>query len=137
MSFERDFDLPPDQVFEFFAEHENLDPVLGAKVTRLTDGTDGNRNGVGSVRQLKLPVVPAFEETVTGFVPNESITYEVTKGTPLNHHLGEVRFTPTSSGTHLEWKIEIGTALPGLDFVIAQGLKHAIGKGLKQADPAG
>ena len=134
LSFERDFDLPPEKVFGYFAEHENLGGVLGAKVTRVKEGTDGNPNGAGSVRSIKPGPVPAFEETVTVFEPNDLIIYKVTKGTPLNHHLGEVRFTPNGSGTHLEWKIEIGTALPGLDFVIGKVLKSQIGKGLAAVD---
>ena len=74
--------------------------------------------------------MPAFEETVTAFEPNELIEYEVTKGTPLNHHHGEIHFAPKDSGTRIEWKIEIGTALPGLDFVIAKLLVRNIGGGL-------
>lgn len=135
MRFEKDFDLPPDRVFSYFAEHENLGGVLGAKVTRLSDGEDGNRNGVGSARRLKPPgPVPAFEETVTAFTPDELIEYRVTKGTPLNHHLGTVRFTPNGTGTHMEWKIEIGTAVPGLDFMIAKVLVRNIGGGLDKVE---
>lgn len=136
LSFERDFDLPPDQVFSYFAEHENLGGILDAKVTRIKEGTDGNPNGVGSVRSIKAGPVPAFEETVTVYEPNDLIVYTVTKGTPLNHHLGEVRFTPTPTGTKVKWDIEIGTALPGLDFVIGKVLKRNIGKGLAKANPA-
>ncbi len=131
MRFVKDFDLPPETVFDYFAEHENLGGVLGAKVTRLSDGDDGHRNGVGSARRLDPPgPVPAFEETVTGFVPNEMIEYKVTQGTPLNHHLGVIRFTPTDGGTHVEWKIEIDAAIPGLAFIIAKVLVKNIGGGL-------
>jgi len=131
MRFVKDFDLPPEQVFAYFAEHDNLGSVLAAEVTRLNGGTDGDPNGVGSVRRVNPPgPVPAFEETVTEFVPNEKIEYRVTKGTPLNHHIGTVTFTPAGDGTHMEWKIEIGTALPGLDFVIAKVLVRNIGRGL-------
>ncbi|MCB0829292.1 MAG: SRPBCC family protein [Solirubrobacterales bacterium] len=134
MRFVKDFDLPPERVFGFFAEHENMDVILGAEITRLRDGDDGSRNGVGSARRLKPPgPVPAFEETVTAFVPNELIEYRVTKGTPLNHHLGTITFTPAGSRTHLEWNIEIGTRLPGLDFIIAKVLVKNIGGGLDRA----
>lgn len=138
MRFVKDFDLPPDQVFAHFAEHENLGGVLGAEVTRLTDGTDGSRNGVGSSRSLNPPgPVPSFEETVTAFEPDELIEYKVTQGTPLNHHLGTIRFTPDGDGTHMEWTIEIGAAVPGLDFVIAKVLIRNIGGGLdRMAIPA-
>ena len=135
MRFIKDFDLPPERVFGFFAEHENLGGVLGAEITRLGDGDDGSRNGVGSARRLKPPgPVPPFEETVTAFVPNELIEYKVTKGTPLNHHLGTITFTPTASGTRLEWKIEIGAAVPGLAFVVAKVLVKKIGGGLDRTD---
>ncbi len=131
MSFEKDFDLPPETVFAYFADHENLGSILGAKVTRIKDGDDGTLNGVGSVRRIKPPgPVPAFEETVTKSVPNDLIEYKVTKGTPLNHHLGTVYFSPTATGTHMKWDIEIGTRLPGLDVVIAKVLKKNIGSGL-------
>ena len=61
LKFLKDFAEPPEKVFEYFSEHENLGGVLGAKVTRLKDGTDGTRNGAGSVRLLKPPgPVPAF-----------------------------------------------------------------------------
>lgn len=129
--FLKDFDLPPERVFDYFAEHENLGGVLGAEVTRLKDGTDGSRNGVGSVRRLKPPgPVPAFEETVIRVAPNEEIDYKITGGTPLKDHLGEIRFTPKGSGTHMEWKIMIDASFPGLDFVIGKALLRTIGKGL-------
>ena len=73
--FHQNYALPPDQVYAYFAEHENLESIFGAKITRLNDGTDGTRNGVGSVRRLKVGPLPAFEETVTEAVPNELIRY--------------------------------------------------------------
>lgn len=48
-----DLSLPPDRVFAYMGEHENLEALFGAKIVRMRDGTDGQRNGVGSVRQLK------------------------------------------------------------------------------------
>lgn len=131
MRFVKDFDLPPEKVFGYFAEHENLGGILGAEVTRLSDGDDGERNGVGSSRRLNPPgPAPAFEEMVTAFVPNKLIEYRVTKGTPLNHHLGVVTFTPAGTGTRMEWRIEIGTAIPGLDFLISRILIRNVGRGL-------
>ncbi|EFQ81988.1 hypothetical protein HMPREF0063_12830 [Aeromicrobium marinum DSM 15272] len=59
-----DFESPPEVVFEALGEHENLGPVFGATVTRVRDG-DTSRNGVGSVRRLKIGPLPGFEETTT------------------------------------------------------------------------
>jgi uncharacterized protein YndB with AHSA1/START domain len=136
LSFKRDFDLPPDQVFAYFAEHENLEAVFGAKVTRLSDGDDGSRNGVGSCRRLKVAPARAFEETVTAYVPDELIEYRVTRGTPLKDHLGQIRFTPSDGGTHLEWDISFGAVVPGLDRVLAEILKRRISQGIAAADPS-
>jgi len=40
------FKSDPQTVFEKLAEHENLGPVFGAKITRVSDGTS-SRNGGG------------------------------------------------------------------------------------------
>ncbi len=134
--FDQGYALPPETVFNYFAEHENLGEMLGAKIIRLKDGTDGNRNGVGSVRELKVGPAPPFEETITECTPNELISYEITKGSPLTGHHGEMRFTPEGAGTHLHYEISFGSRVPGLAFLVAQGLKRNIPKGLAKAPGA-
>jgi len=133
---ERDFSLPPSRVFAYLAEHENLGPVFGAKIERLRDGTDGQRNGVGSVRRLKVGPAPPFEETVTEFTPDELIRYRISKGSPLRDHEGVMRFSPQGQGTHLRYEISFGAVVPGLDRLIAAGLRRNIAKGLARVDTA-
>jgi len=134
--FDHDYALPPERVFGYLAEHENLADILGARITRLKNGTDGNRNGVGSVRELKVGPVPPFEETVTEYVPNELIAYEITKGSPLKDHHGEMRFTEEGGKTHLHYEISFAAKIPGVDFIVAQGLKRSISKGLAGVETA-
>ena len=129
----QDFALPVERVYSYLAEHENLGPLLGAKITRVRDGHD-SRNGVGSVRSLKLGPLPAFEETVTQAVPNELIEYRITKGSPLRRHRGEMRFAPAGSGSRLTYVIEFGAVVPGLDRVIAKGLERGIRTNLPAVD---
>jgi uncharacterized protein YndB with AHSA1/START domain len=133
---DHDFALPPDRVFTYLAEHEHLEPLFGAKIKRLRDGTDGTRNGVGSVRQLKVGPLPVFEETVTEVVPNELIRYRITKGSPLRDHEGVMRFSPQGEGTHLHYEISFNAVVPGLDRVIAAGLQRNVAKGLQRVDGA-
>jgi uncharacterized protein YndB with AHSA1/START domain len=128
--FDQDYPQPPEQVFAYLSEHENLGELFGAEITRLRNGTDGNRNGVGSARELKVGPFPPFEETVTEFVPNEVIAYEITKGSPLKGHHGEMRFTAEGTGTHLHYEISFSSKLPGLDIIIAQGLRKNVNNGL-------
>ena len=127
---DHDFPFPVERAYAHLSEHENLAEIFGAKIKRLRDGTDGDRNGVGSVRQLKIGPTPPFEETVTEFVPNELIVYEITKGSPLKNHRGEMRFTPEAGGTHLHYEVSFSSKLPGVDIIVAQGLRRNIAKGL-------
>src|SRR5215210_7728262 len=122
--FDQGFALTPEQVFSYFAEHENLEALFGAKVTRLKNGDDGTRNGVGSVRQLKVGPGTPFEETITVSQPNELIEYKVTKGSPLKNHLGEMRFTPEGDGTNLHYEISFDGKVPGSGPIIAALLKR-------------
>jgi uncharacterized protein YndB with AHSA1/START domain len=128
---ERDLSAPVDQVFSHLAEHENLAAIFGAKVTRLADG-ETERNGVGSRRRLQLGPLPSFEETVTRYVPDELIEYRITKGSPLDGHIGTMAFTPTpGGGTHLDYRIRIASKLPLLAPVVTKQLTASINKGLK------
>ena len=131
---DQDFSQPLDRVFAYLSEHEHLGPLFGAKITRVRDGEDGQRNGVGSVRRLKVGPLPPFEETVTEMVPNELIRYRITKGSPLRNHEGVMRFSPRGSGSHLHYEISFGAVVPGLDRLIAAGLKRNISAGLQKVD---
>ncbi|MCW2680922.1 MAG: hypothetical protein JWM62_2323 [Frankiales bacterium] len=130
----QDFTLPVQRVYAYLSEHENLGPLLGARITRVRDG-DTSRNGAGSARLVKVGPLPGVEETVTRAVPDELVDYRITGGSsPLREHRGEVRFTATPSGSRLVWTIRFGAVLPLLDRVIALGLERSIRKGLAQVD---
>lgn len=130
---EQDYALPVERVYAHLAEHENLGPIFGARITRVKDGTS-ERNGVGSVRSLRVGPLPAFEETVTQAVPNELLAYRITKGSPLRGHHGELRFSPRGTGSHLRYVIEFGAVVPGLDRVIKLGLERTMRKSLPAVD---
>ena len=125
-----EFKSDPQTVFDKLAEHENLGPVFGAKITRVSDGTT-SRNGVGSVRRIKIGPLPGFEETTTTARPNTLIEYKITKGSPLSGHWGRQELTPTpSGGTRLNYTIGFDSAIPGLAAVVGKVLAAAISKGL-------
>jgi uncharacterized protein YndB with AHSA1/START domain len=131
---EHDFPEPPETVFSYLAEHEHLADVFGANVKRLADGTDGNRNGVGSRRELKIGPLPAFEETVTEYVPNDKIEYRITKGSPLDGHVGTMLFTPgPNGGTHLDYKIRVASKIPGVAPIVHRALTKNVSTGLADA----
>jgi len=132
--FDQDYSLPPERVFAYLSEHENLSAVFGAKVRRLRDGSDGQRNGVDSARELRIGPLPGFVETVVEFVPNELVRYRITKGSPLRDHEGTMRFSARDGGTHLHYEIVFGAVVPGLDAIIAPGLRRNVARGLSRVD---
>ena len=91
-----------------------LGPDQAEALARLRDGEDGERNGVGSIRQLRIGPLPPFEETVTEFVPAQRIVYRITKGSPLRGHVGVMTFTPASGGTRFVYDIRLASPIPGL-----------------------
>jgi uncharacterized protein YndB with AHSA1/START domain len=131
---EHDFAQPVDRVFAYMSEHENLETLFGAKIKRLCDGVP-ERNGVGSRRQLKIGPLPPFEETITEYVPNERIVYRITKGTPLRNHKGDLHFSALpGGGTHLDYRIRLGSPVPGLTLLVKTVVARSIVDALPQVD---
>jgi uncharacterized protein YndB with AHSA1/START domain len=127
---EQNFTASRDTVFDYLAEHENLAPLFGAKVTRVKDG-DSERNGVNSVRLVKVGPAAPVEETVTEFVRPELIEYRVTHGGPLKNHVGIQKFSELpGNGCHLDYRIRISSNIPGVGFVLHKILTAGITKGL-------
>jgi uncharacterized protein YndB with AHSA1/START domain len=130
VQIEHDFAKPPERIFAYLSEHENLAAVFGAKVTRLRDG-ERERNGVGSMRKLQIGPLPPFEETVTEFVVPERIVYKITKGSPLRGHLGVMTFAATpSGGTRFVYDIRIASPIPGIAPLVCAALTRSITQAL-------
>jgi len=133
---EHRFEKPPERVFAYLAEHENLAEVFGAKIERVRDGEDGQRNGVGSVRRLQIGPLPPFEETVTEFVPEERIVYRITKGSPLRGHVGVMTFTADGDGTRFVYDIRLASPVPGLALLVRGSLTRSITRSLASVEQA-
>ena len=130
---EHHFAKPPERVFAYLAEHENLADMFGAKVTRLRDG-ESERNGVGSIRRLQVGPAPPFEETVTEFVPSERIVYKITKGSPMRGHVGVMTFAPEGEGTRFDYDIRLASPIPGLAALVRMQLTRSIKQNLAKVD---
>ena len=129
----QDFSLPVERVYDYLSEHENLGPIFGAKVERVRDG-DSSRNGVGSVRRLKVGPLPAFEETNTRVVRNELIEYRITRGSVLRDHRGEMRFAPKGTGSTLTYVIEFDAKVPLTGPLLKRTIEGNVRSGLKDVD---
>lgn len=132
---EHDYRFPVERLFTYLSEHENLGVLFGLKVQRVRNG-DTDRNGVGSVRKLSLAGLAPFEETVTECAPNELIVYRITKGGPLKNHEGRMEFSSRESGaaSHLRYRIEFESKIPGLGPVVEQVLGRSVTRGLGKVE---
>jgi uncharacterized membrane protein len=128
----QDFNYPAEKLFSYLSEHENLTTLFKpAKIKRLSNGAD-TRNGVGSAREMTLPLVAPFVETVTGFRNNEQIEYRITQGSPLKNHCGVMRFSNTPQGSRLHYTIEFQGRYPLIGPVVKVLLENGIRLGLKR-----
>lgn len=124
------------QVFGYLAQHENLGPMFGARVTRVRDGAD-EPNGVGSTRSLKVGPLPPFEETNVEVVPDALIRYRITKGGILKNHEGVMTFVDLpGGGCRLTWTITFDGKLPGVGAAVEALLTRSISKALPSIEDA-
>ena len=127
------FPFSVDKLFAFLSDHENLELIFApTKIKRIKDGKD-SVNGVGSTRLMKLPVAPAFQETVTEVEDNKLIRYTITQGSPLKHHQGVMHFSETGDGgSMLHYTIEFEGKLPLVGPIVKVGLEQGIRRGLNK-----
>jgi hypothetical protein len=120
-------------VWEDFSCHETFGNIMGQTIVRIVDSSDvGNINGVGSVREIRLPLFP-FEETIIKSEKYNCIEYKISKGTPLSYHHGSMVFKTLPNGnTALDYTIQLGSNIPLIAGIISNVLKNAIGKSLKR-----
>jgi uncharacterized protein YndB with AHSA1/START domain len=128
----QDFPQPVEEVFAYLSEQENLEPLFGARIRRLSDGTDGTRNGAGASRELRVGPLPGFVETNTEVVPNELIRYRITKGGVLKDHEGVMRFSRQGNGSRLEYTIEFDGKAPGIGPAVRTMLTRNISTALRK-----
>jgi hypothetical protein len=128
----QDFPQPVEEVFAHLSEQENLEPLFGAKIKRLSDGSDGTRNGVGASRELRVGPLPGFVETNTEVIPNELVRYRITKGGILKNHEGVMRFSRQGEGSRLEYTIEFDGKAPGVGAFVKAMLTRNISTALRR-----
>jgi len=123
------FNAPVDTIFSLLTNHESFGQVINEKIKRVVDSHDENKNGLGSVRQIKPFPGLAFEETVVTFEPNQLMEYVVSKGSPIKNHKGRMEFSDEQVKTRLNYTIDFEPKLPFLFF--GSILKTAIEKPIR------
>jgi hypothetical protein len=136
ISISLDFEQPVAALFSHLSHHENLASVFGMPIKRIQESSDPSEpNGVGSVRLLRLGPL-GIQETITAFEKNRLIEYKVTKGGFMKHHLGTMRFSENAGRAHLDYTVEIESAIPGVTGPLVMSLERGMRKGLSKLQRA-
>tara|TARA_R110001592_G_scaffold362933_1_gene678918 strand:- start:8814 stop:9242 length:429 start_codon:yes stop_codon:yes gene_type:complete len=125
------FDAPVKKVFSTLSDHEKFGKICGIDMERVVDG-GAHLNGLGSIREIKIGVLPSFQETIIKFIENERIEYKITKGGPIKNHLGILVFSEFKGKTQLKYTIELESKIPLTTGLIKAVLGFGIKNGLKR-----
>ena len=128
------FKQPVETIFNLICDHEQFGKIVGAKIKRIQDGTDGHINGLNSVRNIEVLPGISFEETVVNYVPFSSMEYKVSRGSPIKNHHGKLNFSESKGITTLEYQIQFEPKLPlpFLGKLLKRAIQTPIEKGLKK-----
>ena len=126
------FNAPVETVFSILTDHEEFGRIINAKMKRVIDSGEENKNGLGSVRRISLLPGISFEESVVTFEANQLMEYRVTKGSPIKNHRGRMDFRDDQGKTRLTYRIDFEPKLPFylLGAVIKNAIENPMRKGL-------
>ncbi len=120
-----------EEIFDAIADHEGLSAwfLPRARVTLIKTG-DGDRNGLGAIREIGNGPFVGHEEVVRYEHP-DLLHYRVIKGLPMRRHLGVINVRPLRSGTvELTWEVEFEATIWGIGWVLRAVVDGALKSGL-------
>ncbi|HET8704984.1 MAG TPA: SRPBCC family protein [Pseudomonadales bacterium] len=128
---------PLEKVFDAVTDHEFfIRNAMLAPCKRIKDGANGYVNGLGSVREITVPLpqlaLVTLHEEVTSFEPNKLMQYVIVKGAPLSHYLGTIEFTGNDRHTNITYRVEMDADVPGLAFVVSKAMYLLFFTGLRR-----
>lgn len=98
---ERTINAPVEQVFDWLADPVNL--VSAPLVLKSTWAKDSPGPGAGAAREV-LGTGMWFREEIPVYERPQKYTYLIVRSFPaFNHDGGTLTFTPSGSGTRVEW----------------------------------
>jgi len=103
---------PIERVWELFSDHEGYARFKAVSFAKLLKEGQGDRNGVGAVREIHALGVK-FVEDILVFKPPRRLDYKVVKCTaPLEHEIGRMDLIQRGEGTELHWITRFRVKLP-------------------------
>lgn len=131
---ERELRIPVEQAFARLADPESLGELLPFRVEHVRSGDDGSPHGPGSIRRVSLRGLMPTEETILEVVPHGLIRYTISRGGPLRDYESIQRLTATPTGCSIRWEMRFHAVAPGLDRLLAPGVRLLAARALSRLD---
>jgi len=94
---------------------------------------DPQRNGVGTIRTIKLGMFSAMER-LEAVEPHQSYMYCILSGSPVKQYLGKFEFSQESGETLVHWHADFKPIVPLSGWMIAIVTKKMVHKILDQME---
>lgn len=127
---------PPQVVWDLFTDHCSWEEWAGIREVVLRQQGEPAPNGVGASRVMRSRGI-AVEEEVIAFEPPTRMVYRLVEGVPIRNHRGEVCFSPSPVGTHVEWTVRFDPLIPFTGWLFARLIRGAIEDVLKRLSEYG
>lgn len=102
-----EINAPRETVFAVLTDHASYDKILApVREATLEREGEGNPNGVGAIRALKI-AGPALREEILTFEEPSTMSYSVISGAPVKKHLGTVNLEEAGDRTRMTYRIDI------------------------------
>jgi len=115
----------PQAVWDVYTDHRSWEDWAGFREVVLRQQGEPAPNGVGATRVMRARGM-AIEEEVIAFDPPKRMVYRLVAGAPVRNHQGEVLFTPSEIGTHVEWIVRFDPWIPFTGALVARLLRPAL-----------
>jgi len=103
---------PIERVWEGLSNHEGLIRFSDVTYARLLQEGQGNRNGLGAVREVHFHGVK-FVEDIVAFEPPRLLEYKVKKcSMPIEHDIGRVELIARGEGTEVHYLTRFRVKVP-------------------------
>lgn len=119
---------PPEQVFDFFADHESFGRIWSGRTLRIRKGRDAP-NGLGSTRRVTVGPL-SFEETTITYERPRLLEYTATRGSPVRNHLGHIEVHPDGDGSRIHYTIGFDPLVPFTGGIMARLIRRDWGRNI-------
>ena len=113
---------PPQRVWDLYTDHCGWEKWAGVREVVLRQPGNPAPNGVGASRVLRSRGI-AVEEEVIAFEPPRRMVYRLVAGAPIRNHQGEVRFSPSATGTLVEWTVRFDPLIPFTGALVSRVIR--------------